>query len=220
MKKKQWILVLIILLPSALWLILETSTINSKKLPHYGPKKVIGPKDTSYYTIEDKFFNFQTNDSASLVSESINVEKHPLYAICFIKDQYSTESYRIPGLWEYLNYKKNKIEHIPVFLVTENKKGVSAIYKNLKKLSTFENVFFKNTAQFNFDSINATYFKEKPYYVDFSFFVLVDAKRQLRGYYDGRYVAEIKRLIDEYQHLRLKEEKQRLLDKNEIKKEK
>ncbi|MEI6019567.1 MAG: hypothetical protein WCR21_00420 [Bacteroidota bacterium] len=220
MKKKQWILVLIILLPSALWLILETSTINSKKLPYYGPKKVLAPKDTLYYTVQDQLFKFQANDSISLVSENIDIEKHPLYAICFIKDQYSTESYRMPGLWEYLNYKKNKIEHIPVFLACENKNGVSAIYQNLKKLNAYENVFFRHTAQLNFDSLNALYFKEKPYYVDFSFFVLVDAKRQIRGYYDGRYVAEIKRLIDEYQHLRLKEEKQRLLDKNEIKKEK
>jgi hypothetical protein len=47
--------------------------------------------------------------------------------------------------------------------------------------------------------------------------MLLDKKRQVRGYYDGRYVAEIKRLIAEYQHLRLKEEKQKILKANEIK---
>lgn len=45
----------------------------------------------------------------------------------------------------------------------------------------------------------------------------MDVNRNIRGYYDGRYVAEIKRLIDEYQHLRLKEEKNKLIKSNEIK---
>lgn len=220
MKKKQWVLLLIILLPSALWLILETSTINSKKLPFYGPKKVLAPKDTQYYQVKDHFFGFNTKDLADTVVNTISIDEHPLYAIAFLKDNYNTESYRIPGLWEYLNYKKNKIEHIPVFLVVENKNGHSEIYEGLKKLNSYNNVFFKNTGRLNFDSLNALYFKEKPYYVDVSFFVLVDANRHIRGYYDGRYVAELKRLIDEYQHLRLKEEKQRLLKSNEIKKEK
>ena len=41
--------------------------------------------------------------------------------------------------------------------------------------------------------------------------MLIDQDRHIRGYYDGRYVSEIKRLIEEYQHLRLKEEKQKLI---------
>ena len=53
-------------------------------------------------------------------------------------------------------------------------------------------------------------------YIDYSFFVLVDENRNVRGYYDGRYVAELKRLIEEYQHLRLKEEKNNMLEKNKI----
>jgi hypothetical protein len=48
--------------------------------------------------------------------------------------------------------------------------------------------------------------------------VLIDENRHIRGYYDGRYVAELKRLIDEYRHLRLKEAKQKLIDENTIKK--
>ena len=41
MKNKKWLLVLIIVFPSLFWLILETSTINSHRLPYFGPKKVI-----------------------------------------------------------------------------------------------------------------------------------------------------------------------------------
>lgn len=219
MKKKQWILVLIILLPSSLWLILETSTINSKRLPIYGPKKVMGVKDTLFYSVDAPFSSFNQNDSATFTNNNISNEKYPLFAIGFIKNTYDKESYRLAGLWEYLNYKKNKIEHIPFFLVVPNNNGSSEIYQNLKKLNNNENVFFKHNGKLPFDSLNKLFFAEKPYYVDYSFFVLLDSKRQIRGYYDGRYVAEIKRLIDEYQHLRLKEEKQKLIDQNEIKKQ-
>jgi hypothetical protein len=52
--------------------------------------------------------------------------------------------------------------------------------------------------------------------VDYSFFVLVDKKRNIRGYYDGRYVSELKRLTEEYQHLRMKEEKQNVININKI----
>ena len=75
------------------------------------------------------------------------------------------------------------------------------------------NVFWNPSS---FDSLNYSYFKAKPYYIDYSFFVLVDENRNIRGYYDGRYVAELKRLIEEYQHLRLKEEKNNMLKKNKI----
>ena len=47
MKNKKLILFLIVLFPSVFWLILELSTINAKKLPHFGPKTGIG-KDTVF----------------------------------------------------------------------------------------------------------------------------------------------------------------------------
>ena len=52
--------------------------------------------------------------------------------------------------------------------------------------------------------------------MDYSFFVLVDKNRNIRGYYDGRYIAEIKRLTEEYQHLRIKEEKEGMVSANKI----
>jgi len=65
----------------------------------------------------------------------------------------------------------------------------------------------KKNADIFLDDRSLTYnqcgfiFKEKPFYVDYSFFVLVDKKRHIRGYYDARYAAEVKRLIGEYQPL-------------------
>ena len=206
---KKWILLLIIAFPSFIWLILETSTINSKKLPHYGPKKTIANGDTAFYSVPDEFYSADGDSLQSL-------EPYPLYAIAFLNHRYRDDSYRISGLWEYLKYTSNKLEHIPFILVCERAGNFSQAYEDLKQMRSHRNIHFYSWKSGEFDSITRLYFREKPYYIDYSFFVLVDGKRNLRGYYDGRYAPEIKRLIGEYQHLRLKEEKEKLIQSNEI----
>jgi hypothetical protein len=212
MKNKKWLLILIIALPSIFWLILESSTINSKKLPFYGPKKINEAGDTLFYKVNASLYN-------NTILTELDKETFPLYAIAFVSSEYRPDAYRLTGLWEYLNYKKDKIEHIPFILVTELDNGKSLAMDELHKLSENQNVHFYNWNIQGFDSLNKAYFKHKPYYVDYSFFVLVDAERHIRGYYDARYVSEMKRLIDEYRHLRLKEEKQKLIDNDKITKE-
>ncbi|MGZ4041869.1 MAG: hypothetical protein ACXVO9_01620 [Bacteroidia bacterium] len=217
MKNKKWLLLLIILIPSLMWVILETSTINSYKLHYYGPKKVIAKNDTLYYKVPDSSFDQSSSFNPTPAPFKIDTLNYPFYAIMFIKNYYANESYRVAGLWEYLNYKKEKIGHIPVFLITEQKDSLSSIKNALEKFTDNDNVHFLSLSQPRFDSINKLYFTGKPIHIDYSFFVLVDNKRNIRGYYDGRFVAEIKRLIDEYKHLRLKEEKQKLINENEVK---
>jgi hypothetical protein len=218
MKNKKLLMLLVLFLPSTMWLILETSTINSKKLPIYGPRKFIAANDTTYFKVNDQFYLLNKKDSAQPTPINIEPDTYPLYAVMFIKDAYKKNDLRLSGLWEFLNYKKQKIEHIPIVLVTEEENGRSEIENDLKKLSDGnKNVFFYTWKRSSFDSLNKTYFHEKPIYIDYSFFVLVDVNRNIRGYYDGRYVSEIKRLIEEYQHLRLKEEKNKLIKSNEIK---
>ena len=216
MKNKKWLLVLIIIIPSALWVILESSTINSRKLPHYGPKKLVTVGDTLYYKVSDNFLQKQINDTV-IAPFTIDRNQFPIYAIMFIKEKYINDSYRLVGLWEYLNYKKDKIDNIPIFLVTELENKQTPTQDSLQRLSYSKNVEFLAWNKSGFDSLNLTYFLQKPIYIDVSFFVLVDENRNIRGYYDGRYVAELKRLIDEYKHLRLKEAKQKLIDENVIK---
>ncbi len=217
-KNKKWLLLLIIALPSLLWIILETSTINSHKLPYYGPKTVKGPKDTSYHTVNSVYSVAGGTDSSGYIPYTITQADYPVYMIMFVKDNYSSELFRMAGLMEYLNYNKQKIEQIPFFLVTESANGFSKTQEELAKLTkNNENVKYVMLTRQKFDSLNTTHFIEKPYFIDVSFLVMVDNDRHVRGYYDGRFAAEVKRLEQEYKHLRLKEEKQRLLKENEIK---
>jgi hypothetical protein len=56
-KNKKWLLVLIIAFPSLFWLILETSTINSRRLPFHGPKVELSKGDTAYHSVPAPFFS-------------------------------------------------------------------------------------------------------------------------------------------------------------------
>ncbi|MBK6523116.1 MAG: hypothetical protein KBG47_02665 [Bacteroidia bacterium] len=211
-KNKKWIFFLIILFPSAFWVILETSTINSNKLPFYGPKHATSG-DTVYYSVKSVFE--KSNSKEPFDIDTIN---YPAFVVMFIKDKYSDNAFRISGFWEYVNYKKDKIEKIPFILVCEKQNDSSATEKSIRAMAKkANNIFFAGWNKNSFDSINKTYFVDKPYYVDYSFFILVDKKRRIRGYYDSRYVAEVKRMLGEYQHLLIKEQKQIMIDENKIK---
>lgn len=217
MNKKRWLLLLIILFPSVFWLILESSTINSRKLPHYGPGTMSSAGDSVFYKVSDTFFSVPDSANGTMSPVNFGYKTFPLLSVMFIKQQYADDSYRLAGLWEYLKYSKEKVGHIPFLLVVEENEKTLPVYEDLKKLGESKNVMFASWPKKSFDSLAHVFFNGKPYYIDYSFFMLLDSKRNVRGYYDGRYVAEIKRLAGEYQHLRLKEEKQKLIEDNEIK---
>ena len=218
-KKKRLILFLIILFPSTFWLILETSTINSSKLLYYGPKTLNGT-DTVYYSVGDVKFN--TIVDHSVVPKFFDTINYPFITLCFMQTKYIKDNYRLEGLLDYTIHKKSELSELPLLLLFPQADSSLKITYNLKDsllidLPTIEQSYWK---QSSYDSLNIMFFKSKPSHVDYSFIVLLDKKRNIRGYYDGRYAMEIKRLLSEYQHLRLKEEKKNLLRENEIKDEK
>ena len=199
MKNKKWLLLLILAFPSAFWLFLESSTINSRRLPYFGPKQVLAAGDTIYHSV-------------AVPADTLP----PVFAICFVTEEYRGEAYRLTGVWEYLNYKKDKIAQLPLVMLMEQDSSGHIAGPELQKLSIHRNVSLLPLAKRTFRTLRSQYFDQKPYYIDYSFFALVDEDRHIRGYYDARYVAEIKRLIEEYQHLRLKEAKKKLIESNEI----
>lgn len=219
MKNKKWLLLLIVLFPSVFWLILETSTINSKKLPHYGPKKFNG-HDTDYYSLGD--IKLPAINKTIIETKFFDTLHYPILAITFIRERYIKESYRLEGLLDYAMHKREDIEKIPLLIVypavIDSTGTVPFNLKDSLKI-TLDNIEQCYWNIKSYDSLNVTFFKEKPVYIDYSFVVLLDKKRNIRGFYDGRYSAEIKRLLGEYRHLRIKEEKKLLIKENEIKNE-
>jgi hypothetical protein len=201
-KNKKWLLLLIIAFPSFFWLILETSTINSHRLPFYGPKTTKSEGDTVFHDVKKQ-----------LKEVNLAEEKNG-FVLCFLGEEFRKDAYRLTGLWEYLNYKQEKIEQVPFILLTESER----LGNELAELGKHKNVRLLNLTPEQFKELRKSCFLEKPYYIDVSFFVLLDKDAHVRGFYDARYVSEVKRLIGEYQHLRLKEEKKKLIETNEIEK--
>ena len=218
MKNKKWLLLLIIALPSFFWLILETSTIHSYRLNYFGPKIVRGEKDTLFYSVGKINFSVYNEQRDTLDNFPLDTVPFPFYAIMFVKEEYAKDGYRLAGLNEYLQYKTDAVKHIPFFLVSMYEGRKPSLENDLKKISHYTNLHFLCLRANEHDSVNRVYFKQKPYYVDEGFFVLVDNKRHIRGYYDSRYASEIKRLSDEYKHIRLKTEKEKMIHQNEIEK--
>lgn len=214
MKNKKYLFLIILLFPAALKLILEFTTINSRKLPFYGEKTPIG-QDTVYQKVNDVFYTHSDSVIKTTAFDSINF---PLFTVCFIKKDYAKDNFRMAGLSEYIQFNKSKIKEIPFLIITScSNNSYKSCFNEFEKLSTLNpNVYNRFWNETSFDSLNLTYFKNKPYYIDYSFFVLVDKQRHIRGYYDGRYIGEIKRLTEEYQHLRLREEKNDMVQKNKI----
>jgi len=170
-------------------------------------------KDTLYYSLGD--INLPTASGQSIESKFYDTINYPLLTISFIKPKYNNENYRLDGLLDYTQYKKGDIEQMPLILVfPEN--GFNL--KDSLKI-TLPNIYQCYWKESCYDSMNISFFKQKPSHVDYSFIVLLDKKRNIRGYYDGRYSAEVKRLLGEYQHLRIKEEKNTMIKENEIKDE-
>src|ERR1700741_1588093 len=99
MKNKKLILFLIILFPSLFWVILEFSTINTRKLPHYGPRTLDG-KDTVFYKVTSALKTLTTGNDSALNGFPNDSKENPLYAVCFIKQSYKTDNYRMAGLTE------------------------------------------------------------------------------------------------------------------------
>ncbi len=214
--KKKLFLLSILFLPTSIWLFLELSTINSKKLPLFGPKKLNG-KDTVYYKTTTTFKTIQASGNG-LQDITLDTLEYPLFAVSFIKQSYNTDNYRMAGLSEYIQFKNEKISEIPFVIITEcdglaNESCFREFEQLTKKSPSVHNYYWETRS---FDSLNKSFFIHKPSYVDYSFFALIDTKRNIRGYYDARYISEIKRLIEEYQHLRLKHEKKTLLNQNKI----
>jgi hypothetical protein len=219
MKNKKLLFFVILLLPALFKIILEFTTINSRKLPYYGPKVAAG-SDTIFYKVNSTFkvFSNKSDKIQSLKSFELDTVNYPLFAVCFIKQSYKKDNYRLAGLSEFAQYKKDKIKLVPFVIVTPcSGPNDSTCLKEMEKLSIGnKNILSMYWHTSSFDSLNLSYFIQKPIYIDYSFFVLVDKNRHIRGYYDARYVSEIKRLTEEYQHLRLKEEKEQMLKTNKI----
>jgi len=243
--KKKVLLLCIIIFPSLIYFVFELTQANFKKMAYFGPKTLDAkgdtvywrvPEDTAFSTIRGGTLDTAKNEGASRVAAEhyliADTSKYPIYCILFLDKKLHNEGYKLAGLIDYIKYKSSDLKTVPLFFISSVFIFDDEI--NSKKLK------LDSTYQFNgeFDSIpvklpdfipgrlnyanrdsflRETYFKQKPVYVFDYFMVLVDKKRHIRGYYDPSYNAEVKRMIQEYKHLKIRDEYAQTLKQNDIK---
>lgn len=222
----------------------ELTQANFKKMPFFGPKTVNEKGDTVYWKVPEIYFrkniySIENRDvdpktGVETVTEIlkydsslVDTNQFPVYvALCLNPDFYK-EGFKLAGIYDYIKYKAKDIKDIPILIFcdfnrisrhkpSENLKGD---FDSLKiTLPNFYPLFANLSNREKFLALS--YFKQKPIHVFDYFMVLVDKKRHIRGYYDPTYNAEVKRMIDEYKHLKIRDEYAETLKQNDIKQDK
>ena len=237
MKRKRIILVCIILFPSLLYFLFELTQANFKKMAYYGPKTVNSKRDTVYYSVPDVYFREKLNIVQQVTYDAggnetkVNIPKfdslkidttnYPVYIILFLDSGLRKDGYKVKALIDYVQYKPKEFKGVPMFFISD----VDAAYGNgIIKGKELRGDF--DSLQINLPSFhpllaegktaNEAYFKGKPYYVFNYFAVLVDKHRHIRGYYDPNQNSEVKRLVQEYKHLKTKDEYANTLKQNDL----
>ena len=239
MKRKRIILVSIILFPSLLYFLFELTQANFKKMAYYGPKTVSAKGDTIYYSVPDISFDknfklfidsnsstktygvFTPGPSSSSDSIKIDTTNYPVYVILFLDNSLRKEGYKLKALIDYFQYKPKEFKDVPMFFVSDYNsaygdepilnKELKGDFDSLKiNLPSFHPLLAEDK------KANEAYFKGKPYYVFNYFAVLVDKHRHIRGYYDPNQNSEVKRLVQEYKHLKTKDEYANTLKQNDL----
>lgn len=225
--KKKIILLTIILIPSLIYFFFELSEVNFKKMAYYGPKKVAQNGDTLYYTLPDNALNFGAffrKFPSDSITELINKlpETQNSFLIIFCDNK---QEEKLAGILELEKYKKEKLDLIDLKIVQaldslplEN----DSLYyqKELQKKYGIKSKSISlvtiDKIQTQFDELRDYYFAQKPIHVFNYFAVLVDKEKHIRGYYDPTFVSEVKRMIEEYKHLVLKDEHAGMQENNKI----
>src|SRR6185437_3180393 len=206
-------------------------------MAYYGRKTVSSKGDTIYYTVPSIYFATHLETSTQkanaqdgtevkvkiLKSDSclIDTTNYPVYIILFLDSSLRKDGYKIKALIDYVQYKVKELKDVPVFFISDcntafnydvaENKELKGDFDSLKiNLPSFHPLLTEGK------KANQAYFKGKPYYVFNYFAVLVDKHRHIRGYYDPNQNSEVKRLVQEYKHLKTKDEYANTLKQNDL----
>lgn len=196
--KRKILLLFLLVVPAVFWVFFEKVKINSKRLNYFGPKQVRGKGDTLFHQIPDSILPFDRASSVVIIS---------------INDKYAARQYHLQSILEALRFRPEKLSGVPLIFLKLNNKNYDFLNYMLNAKADVQIV---QTDSIKFMQLNHELFKQKPYYVFDFFGVLLDENRHIRGYYNFTFADEVKRMTQEYQHLRLKEEGKKMKESHVI----
>lgn len=213
--KKILILLLILVFPSAFYLILKSARHNIQTLEYFGMKVLDEKGDTVYHTIPD--FNF-INQYGKTVTKKDFEDK--IYVADFI---FTTCQSICPKMSEQMTHVQEKIKGMDDVLllshtVDPENDSVPVLLEYAKKMGAVEEKWHLVTGEKKeiYDIARKGYLVTAMEgdggpedFIHSEKFLLIDKKGRIRGFYDGTDPKEIKRLLDEIKVLKFEEEKPR-----------
>jgi hypothetical protein len=200
--RKKAILLGIILFPALVYFFFELTQANFKKMPYYGPKKLDAKGDTIYYAVTDTFFHPVPDR-----------KKISTYVALFLNPALRSEGYKLAGLYDFIRFKPQELRDVEIVIAYANKSDFDSLKINQPNIHPAM-VNYTDRAQF----LTSTFFRQKPIHVFDYFAVLVDRDNHIRGFYDPTFNAEIKRMIQEYKHLKIRDGYAQTQSQNNIEK--
>lgn len=182
-------------------------------MAYFGPKSISANGDSVYYRVPE--FQLKTEKGDSLNSN----ELPSVYLIGFINESYKTQGYNLKGIIEYFHLKQKDIEEVDLIIAHPSDSAKHLNYRDTLQLKN-KKVTFVSYNRLDENKIISTYFPNVEKQALPFFIVLIDANRNIRGYYNPKLVAEVKKMIQEFKHLRLKESKKELQEQNKLEQKK
>jgi hypothetical protein len=196
--KSKLLLLFLLVVPAVFWVFFEKVKINSRRLNYYGPKTVKGRGDTLFHQVPDSLLPFDMASSVVVIP---------------INEKYAERQYHLQSILEALRFRPEKLSGVPLIFLKLNNKNYDFLNYVLESKA---DVQVAQTDSLKFVQLNNAMYIQKPYYVFDYFGVLLDENRHIRGYYNFAFADEVKRMTQEYQHLRLKEEGKKIKESHVI----
>lgn len=213
MKIKRIILIVLLIVPSLIYFFFELSKVNFKKMRHYGPVQLApNGKDSIYYRVPSTTFY---SDAKLQQASTIDSTHSPVYLIGFLQEKEETHLFRLKAIFEYYQLKPKDIQPVDIYLILpSDSSGFGEKYAKLLPKENNLHVLYAPKATFT-QSLGA-YQNGKPHYIMPYFFQLIDRGSCIRGFYDPEFVSQVKQMISEYQHLKIRDEHQKMMKDEEI----
>lgn len=217
--KKGLVLTAILFFPAFVYVYFALGIPKVTRAPIYGPKQVVG-KDTVYYTIP----SFTCLTTGGLSFSSKTELDGQLYVAVFLPPD-STKS-MLPILAEDMLTKKNTYGYgryvffmmtdtsgnVPVDapdMATELKLGVDTAFTVFMRPEVFDSVRLQHYF------IHDPAYKKDPWQTTTDA-VLIDRLGRIRGYYNIRYAADVKKMKEDVNHVRLRDEGVQTLEESKV----
>jgi hypothetical protein len=229
-KRKGLFVLAILLLPSLIYVFFALSKANFRKLPYHGPKAVRDTlingaprKDTVYYAIppmvmygivrndtiytsNPQFALFDSQGNRTSIQTLLSISRN-VHIASFIRKWDAGTAKQLKGLAEYAKMQKADIDFINFVFFVESDTAAPKPYPEVADTLGLDKgkCITLHGSKEQLDMLEKLYYvgieKEMMKLIDQV--VLVDQDRHVRGYYDISFVAGVKILKEDYEHLLL-----------------